>query len=181
MIIECFTKIKHRYAWGAREGGHWTVLAASGIPFGIGAFSLFVSSASHLSMRLSTDHNPIQLSTINYLVDVYQSGAAASGASLHPSLPNAPTSSSFSLPSQPLPPSIHISLTNFPILALAANGTLRFTLGATFPLFTLHMYESLGVHWAGSIFAFLSLLLLPIPWLLLRYGHRLRAASRFAN
>jgi len=32
-----------RSAWAAREGGNWAVLAASGIPFGIGAFSLFVS------------------------------------------------------------------------------------------------------------------------------------------
>ncbi|KIW10725.1 hypothetical protein PV08_10024 [Exophiala spinifera] len=52
--------------------------------------------------------------------------------------------------------------------ALSANGTLRYTLGATFPLFTVQMYEKLGVHWAGSLYAFLSLALMPIPWLLFR-------------
>ncbi|KAF2150861.1 putative MFS polyamine transporter [Myriangium duriaei CBS 260.36] len=63
--------------------------------------------------------------------------------------------------------------------ALAANGTLRYTLGAVFPLFTLQMYQNLGVHWAGSVFAFLSVLLLPIPWLLIVYGSRLRQRSPF--
>ncbi|KAF2227724.1 major facilitator superfamily domain-containing protein [Elsinoe ampelina] len=62
--------------------------------------------------------------------------------------------------------------------ALAANGTLRYTLGAVFPLFTVQMYEKLGVQWAGSLFAFLSLVLLPIPWLLFKYGPKLRAMDR---
>jgi hypothetical protein len=57
---------------------------------------------------------------------------------------------------------------------LAANGILRYTLGAVFPLFTLQMYERVGIHWAGSIFGFASLLLLPIPWVLFRYGEALR-------
>ncbi|ETI21032.1 hypothetical protein G647_07375 [Cladophialophora carrionii CBS 160.54] len=63
--------------------------------------------------------------------------------------------------------------------ALSANGTLRYTLGATFPLFTVQMYEKLGVHWAGSLYAFLSLVLMPIPWLLFRYGPYLRSKSHF--
>ncbi|CAK7564565.1 MAG: hypothetical protein SEPTF4163_002459 [Sporothrix epigloea] len=64
--------------------------------------------------------------------------------------------------------------------ALAANGLIRYMLGAVFPLFTFQMYEKLGIHWAGSLFALLSLALLPIPWLLFKYGHKLRARSRFA-
>ncbi|GIJ84888.1 hypothetical protein Asppvi_003739 [Aspergillus pseudoviridinutans] len=48
------------YSWEAHDGGHWAALVCSGIPVGIGAFSLF-------------------LSTITYLVDVYKAGAAASG------------------------------------------------------------------------------------------------------
>ncbi|KIW12850.1 hypothetical protein PV08_08037 [Exophiala spinifera] len=63
--------------------------------------------------------------------------------------------------------------------AVAANGTFRYLLGAVFPLFTIQMYEKLHVHWAGSVFAFLSLALLPIPWILFRYGHILRKKSRF--
>ncbi|KAF4783414.1 major facilitator superfamily transporter [Colletotrichum scovillei] len=98
---------------GTHRGGHWAALVAAGIPFGLGAFCLF-------------------LSVITYMVDFYGQKAAAS--------------------------------------ALAANGILRYILGAVFPLFTLQMYEKLGVHWAGSVFAFLSLPLIPIPWLLFKYG-----------
>jgi len=110
------------YAWEPHRGGHWAALVAAGIPFGLGAFTLF-------------------LSTITFLVDMYQSGAAAS--------------------------------------ALAANGVLRYILGAVFPLFTQQMYRNLGPHWAGSVFAFLSLPMIPIPFLLYRYGHVLRRRSHF--
>ena len=51
---------KCRYAWEPHRGGNWAALVAAGLPFGLGAFTLF-------------------LSTITYLVDMYQSGAAASG------------------------------------------------------------------------------------------------------
>jgi hypothetical protein len=34
----------YRYAWAAQPGSHWAVVVASGIPFGIGAFVLFVST-----------------------------------------------------------------------------------------------------------------------------------------
>lgn len=63
-------------------------------------------------------------------------------------------------------------------VALAANGILRFTLGAVFPLFTIQMFQNLGVHWAASLFAFLALGLLPIPWLLFKFGPALRSRSR---
>jgi hypothetical protein len=71
-----------------------------------------------------------------------------------------------------------LSNTKVPI-ALAANGILRYTLGAVFPLFALQMYEKIGIHWAGSIFGFASLFLLPIPWVLFRYGRALRAKSHY--
>ncbi|CAK7264324.1 hypothetical protein SEPCBS119000_000930 [Sporothrix epigloea] len=111
------------YAWASQPGGHWAAVAASGVPFGLGAFVLFLSS-------------------IVYLVESYGSSSAAS--------------------------------------ALAANGLIRYMLGAVFPLFTFQMYETLGIHWAGSLFALLSLALLPIPWLLFKHGHKLRARSCFA-
>ena len=63
--------------------------------------------------------------------------------------------------------------------ALAANGAFRYLLGAVFPLFTIQMYEKLGIHWAGSVFGFLSLALLPIPFILFKFGPRLRQNSRF--
>ena len=58
--------------------------------------------------------------------------------------------------------------------AIAGANVVRNGLGAVFPLFTLQMYQRLGIHWASSVFAFLSLGLLPVPWLLFRYGPKLR-------
>ncbi|KAF4950597.1 hypothetical protein FSARC_13132 [Fusarium sarcochroum] len=63
--------------------------------------------------------------------------------------------------------------------AIAANGVLRYTLGAVFPLFTIQMYENLGVSHAGTVFASLSILLLPIPWLLLFKAEWLKRHSKF--
>ena len=77
------------YAWEAHRGGHWAALVASGITFGFGSFSLF-------------------LSTLTYLVNTYVAGFAAS--------------------------------------ALAANGILRFAFSVVFPLFTVQMYNKLGVY-----------------------------------
>ena len=63
--------------------------------------------------------------------------------------------------------------------AIAANGILRYTFGAVFPLFTLQMYETLGINGAGSVFAFASVLLMPLPWLFFKYGKVLRGRSRY--
>ncbi|KAH9206921.1 hypothetical protein DL95DRAFT_279649, partial [Leptodontidium sp. 2 PMI_412] len=51
------------------------------------------------------------------------------------------------------------------VTAIAANGILRYTFGAIFPLFTIQMYEALGIGWAGSVFGFVSLNLAPVPWI----------------
>lgn len=63
--------------------------------------------------------------------------------------------------------------------AVAANGILRFSLGAVFPLFIIQMYERLGIHWAGSVFAFISVAMIPVPWVFFWKGKRLRQRSRY--
>lgn len=63
--------------------------------------------------------------------------------------------------------------------AIAANGFLRYTLGAVFPLFTLQMYKRLGIDWATSLLAFITVLLMPIPWVLFKYGKAIRARSQY--
>ena len=63
--------------------------------------------------------------------------------------------------------------------AVAANGLLRYALGAGFPLFIQQMYSKLGVDWATSLFAFITLLLLPIPWMLVKWGPELRRKSSY--
>ncbi|KAF2967062.1 hypothetical protein GQX73_g6515 [Xylaria multiplex] len=66
--------------------------------------------------------------------------------------------------------------------AVAANGIFRFLLGAAFPQFIIQLYKSsIGIHWAGSIFAFLSLVLVPVPWFFFYRGRHLRQQSPYAT
>jgi MFS family permease len=64
--------------------------------------------------------------------------------------------------------------------AAAANGLLRYICGAVFPLFTVQMYKALGIGWATSLFGFVMVALLPIPWVLFFYGARIRERSFYA-
>jgi hypothetical protein len=52
---------------------------------------------------------------------------------------------------------------------------------AAFPLFGVQMYEKLGYQWATALLAFLTLAMLPFPYLFFRYGKKIRAKSRFAT
>ncbi|KAJ0273798.1 hypothetical protein COL922a_000860 [Colletotrichum nupharicola] len=42
------------------------------------------------------------------------------------------------------------------------------------------MYEKLGYEWATSLLAFLTVAMMPFPWLFFKYGKKLRGRSRFA-
>ncbi|KAJ5682584.1 hypothetical protein N7462_005749 [Penicillium macrosclerotiorum] len=70
--------------------------------------------------------------------------------------------------------------TIFAASVLAANSVLRSCFGAAFPLFTTYMYNSLGIHWASSIPAFLALACLPFPFLFYKYGAAIRKRCKFA-
>ncbi|KAN0092062.1 hypothetical protein V8E51_017909 [Hyaloscypha variabilis] len=61
----------------------------------------------------------------------------------------------------------------------AANGILRYIFGAAFPLFTIQMYDAMGIHWAGSVFAFVSVAMMPVPWIFYWKGKALRARSYY--
>ncbi|KAF3917107.1 hypothetical protein ABW20_dc0105062 [Dactylellina cionopaga] len=63
--------------------------------------------------------------------------------------------------------------------ALGANSLVRYAMGAAFPLFTVQMYEKLGIPHAGTVLAAIATALLPIPWVLFIYGVRLRQRSHF--
>ncbi|KAK5169351.1 uncharacterized protein LTR77_005326 [Saxophila tyrrhenica] len=69
----------------------------------------------------------------------------------------------------------------FSASALAGVGLVRNLAGAGFPLFGTQMFENEGYNWAGTILACLALLLAPIPYVLERYGVRLRARSPYAR
>ncbi|KAL6229261.1 major facilitator superfamily domain-containing protein [Aspergillus navahoensis] len=63
---------------------------------------------------------------------------------------------------------------------LAGNSLVRCTFAATFPLFGVKMYEALGYQWATNLLAFLTVTLMPFPWVFFKYGKALRKCSRFA-
>ncbi|KAF2248539.1 MFS general substrate transporter [Trematosphaeria pertusa] len=63
--------------------------------------------------------------------------------------------------------------------AAGANSLARYILTACFPLFTLHMYKSLGTQWAASLLAFCTVAMAPIPWVFWTWGPKLRGRSRY--
>lgn len=69
-----------------------------------------------------------------------------------------------------------------PLYGASASGAMmlsRYTLSAAFPLFALQMYKALGVGWATSLLAFITVAMAPIPWCFWVYGERLRRRSKY--
>ncbi|KAM0252872.1 hypothetical protein ACHAQJ_007502 [Trichoderma viride] len=65
--------------------------------------------------------------------------------------------------------------------ALAANAFVRCSFAAVFPLFGTQMYKKLGDQWASSLLAFLTLAMMPFPYIFFKYGKKIRSNSRFAK
>ncbi|KAI5950149.1 hypothetical protein KGF54_005297 [Candida jiufengensis] len=64
--------------------------------------------------------------------------------------------------------------------ALAGNTFMRSGFGAIFPLFSLQMFQNLGIQWATTLLGCLSALMIPVPFLFFFYGKKIRAKSKFA-
>ena len=144
------------FAWTSRSDIHWISPVLAAVPFAWGNLCVFVSRChSRANGRLILHH---KASAALYLVDTY---GPMTGAS-----------------------------------AMAANGLARYLSGAAFPLFTIQsefgdpvtisrtvlietVYERLGIAWATSLLGFISIGLLPIPWVLFKYGPRIRAMSNY--
>jgi multidrug resistance protein len=65
--------------------------------------------------------------------------------------------------------------------ALAVQGFCRNLLGGIFPLVIPAMFRNLTFHGAGSLLGGLGVLLTLVPWVLVAFGPRIRAKSRFAR
>ncbi|KAJ5736403.1 uncharacterized protein N7483_001528 [Penicillium malachiteum] len=65
--------------------------------------------------------------------------------------------------------------------AQSAASCTRSILGAVLPLATKPMFNRLGIHWACSLIAFLSLGVSIIPFAFIQYGDRIRANSKFCQ
>ncbi|VUC23920.1 unnamed protein product [Clonostachys rosea] len=58
--------------------------------------------------------------------------------------------------------------------AVAANTVVRSIGGGLLPLVGLRMYEALGLGWGNSLLGFVAVTMIPIPFLIIRYGAWLR-------
>ena len=67
--------------------------------------------------------------------------------------------------------------TTYAASAMAANTVLRSLMAALVPLSSQKMYAALGLGWGNSLLAFVSLALVPIPFLFIKYGERIRSRS----
>lgn len=63
--------------------------------------------------------------------------------------------------------------------AMAANNFLRYIMASVFPLFTVQMYKKLHIDWATTLFAFIALVMVPVPFVFEKYGPAFRAKSKF--
>lgn len=71
--------------------------------------------------------------------------------------------------------------TRFAASGIAATTVLRSLAGFGFPLFAPYMYSALGIGWGNSLLGFIAVGAGGIsPFLLWRYGEKLRAKSTFA-
>ncbi|KAI0755190.1 MFS general substrate transporter [Daedaleopsis nitida] len=64
--------------------------------------------------------------------------------------------------------------------ALSASTVVRSLFGAGFPLFANQMYEKLDPRWASTLLGCIALLMMPIPFVLRRYGSVIRKKSKYA-
>lgn len=69
----------------------------------------------------------------------------------------------------------------FAASAQSAGSCSRSIFGALLPLAAKPMFNRLGVHWACSLLAFLSLGLSIIPFVFIRYGDKIRKNSKFCQ
>lgn len=65
--------------------------------------------------------------------------------------------------------------------ALAAQSFCRNMLGGIFPLIAIAMYNHLTFPGASSFLGGVGALLTIVPWVLVYYGPKIRARSKFAN
>ncbi|OCL13664.1 MFS general substrate transporter [Glonium stellatum] len=67
------------------------------------------------------------------------------------------------------------------LAALTLAATVRLLLAGVLPLVILQMFTNLTGAWALSTFGFISIALLPIPWILFKWGPILRARSKYSQ
>jgi hypothetical protein len=65
--------------------------------------------------------------------------------------------------------------------AIAGQGLMRNTLGGVAPLFASQFFHNVGSQYAGLILALAGTMLTFIPFVMFKFGHKLRERSKLAN
>jgi multidrug resistance protein len=65
--------------------------------------------------------------------------------------------------------------------AVAANTFIRSIFAASFPLFITPMLHNLGIGWGVTVFAFIAVLMIPIPYLFFIFGKGIRARGYWSK
>lgn len=65
--------------------------------------------------------------------------------------------------------------------AVAANTFLRSCFAGAFPLFMTPLLHNIGIDWGVSLFGFVSVAMIPIPFLFYIFGKRVRARSYWSK
>jgi multidrug resistance protein len=68
----------------------------------------------------------------------------------------------------------------FAASALASVTVVRYVASGGMVVVAIPMYENLGVHWTCTLMGCLSALMVPVPYLLYRYGYKIRTWSKYA-
>jgi hypothetical protein len=63
--------------------------------------------------------------------------------------------------------------------ALGAENFMRYGASMAVPLFTVQLVDSIGFDWTCSLLAFITLVLVPVPWVFFKFGPTLRAKSTY--
>ena len=65
--------------------------------------------------------------------------------------------------------------------AIAAKNTFRNVLGGITPLFIIQWYDGLGFRWTSFMIGMIALALSSIPFILFKFGPKIRNKSKFAS
>ncbi|KAG1878434.1 MFS general substrate transporter [Suillus tomentosus] len=65
--------------------------------------------------------------------------------------------------------------------AQAGQSLARNTMGMVFPLFTQQMFTGMTYKWGLTLWALLSLVMAPIPWVLVFFGSKIRSHSKVSR
>lgn len=73
------------------------------------------------------------------------------------------------------------TFTRYSASAIAANTFVRSIAAGAFPLFVSPMYSKLGVNWGSTVFACVSVVLIPVPFIFFTWGERIRQRGQLSK